>query len=48
MLATDAQKLMMELGAQPPTASFGKEMILGEEFDSNRPQDYLKAIRKPT
>jgi nitrate/nitrite transport system substrate-binding protein len=48
MLATDAGAIMRELGATPPAAAFGKEVILGQEFDSSEPDAYLKAIRKPT
>jgi nitrate/nitrite transport system substrate-binding protein len=48
MLATDAARIMSELGAQPPKAEFGKETIVGKEFDSSRPEEYLKAVRRPT
>ena len=48
MLATDAGKIMREMGATPPAAEFGKEIILGQEFDSNKPDEYLKSVRKPT
>ena len=42
MLATDAKRLMADLGAQAPAPGFRKETILGKEFDSNRPDEYLK------
>ncbi len=42
MLATDAKSLMADLGAQAPAPGFRKETILGKEFDSNRPDEYLK------
>ena len=48
MLATDAAKIMQEMGATPPVADFGKETILGQVFDSSRPDEYLKSVRKPT
>jgi nitrate/nitrite transport system substrate-binding protein len=48
MLATDAAKIMREQGATPPEIQFGKETILGVSFDSSKPEDYLKAMRKPT
>ena len=48
MLATDAAKIMREMGATPPAAEFGKEMILGAEFDSDKPDEYLRSVRKPT
>jgi len=47
MLATDAAKIMQEMGAAPPVANFGKETILGQVFDSSRPDEYLKSVRKP-
>jgi nitrate/nitrite transport system substrate-binding protein len=46
MLATEAAKIMRELGATPPAIGFGKEVILGQEFDSNRPEEYLKSVRR--
>ena len=48
MLATDAAKIMKEMGVQAPDGGFGKEIILGKEFDSSRPEEYLKSVRKPT
>jgi nitrate/nitrite transport system substrate-binding protein len=47
MLATDAAKIMREMGAAPPAADFGKEIVLGKEFDSSKPDEYLKSVRKP-
>jgi len=47
MLATDAAKIIRDMGATPPTAEFRKEIILGQEFDSNKPDEYLKSVRKP-
>jgi nitrate/nitrite transport system substrate-binding protein len=47
MLATDAGKIMRDLGANPPAAEFRKEVILGQEFDSSKPDEYLKSVRKP-
>jgi nitrate/nitrite transport system substrate-binding protein len=48
MLATDASKIMRDMGATPPPADFGKEVILGKVFDSNKPDEYLKSVRKPS
>lgn len=48
MLATDAAKIMREMGGTSPAAEFGKETILGQEFDSSKPDEYLKKIQKPT
>jgi nitrate/nitrite transport system substrate-binding protein len=47
MLATDAAQIMRDLGANPPAAEFKKEVILGQEFDSSKPDEYLKSVRKP-
>ena len=46
MLATDAAKIMQEQGATPPKVEFGTETILGEKFDSSKPDEYLKSVRK--
>jgi len=40
-------KIMRDLGGNPPAAEFGKETILGQEFDSSKPDEYLKSVRKP-
>ena len=46
MLATDAGRIMREQGAAPPTVEFGTETILGKDFDSSKPDEYLKSVRK--
>lgn len=46
MLATDAAKIMQGQGVAPPPIEFGKEIILGQTFDSSKPEEYLKAVRK--
>jgi nitrate/nitrite transport system substrate-binding protein len=46
MLATDASRIMRESGASPPPGGFGKEIILGTEFDSSKPDEYLKSVRR--
>jgi nitrate/nitrite transport system substrate-binding protein len=46
MLATDAGKIMRDVGTKPPEVTFGKETILGQEFDSSKPDEYLKSVRK--
>ncbi len=48
MLATDAAKIMQEMGVKPPAAEFRKETILGQVFDSSKPDEYLKSVRRPT
>jgi nitrate/nitrite transport system substrate-binding protein len=47
MLATDAARIMREQGAAPPPAEFGTETILGRDFDSSRPEEYLASVKKP-
>lgn len=46
MLATDAKRLMEEMGMNVPAIEFRKEKILGQVFDSNKPEEYLKSLRK--
>jgi len=46
MLATDAKKLLEERGSAAPALGFRKELVLGKEFDSNRPEEYLKSLRR--
>jgi nitrate/nitrite transport system substrate-binding protein len=43
MLAVDAQKIMKEQGVNLPAPAFGKELILGKEFDSNEPNNNRRA-----
>ncbi|WP_092262124.1 CmpA/NrtA family ABC transporter substrate-binding protein [Bradyrhizobium sp. Rc3b] len=46
MLATDAARIMREQGAPAPVVGFGSEKILGKDFDSNKPQEYLASVKK--
>jgi nitrate/nitrite transport system substrate-binding protein len=46
MLATDAKKLIEERGGKAPDIGFRKETILGREFDSDKPVEYLKSLGK--
>ena len=46
MLATEAAKLIKELGGEAPKPEFRKETIAGQEFDSSNPEEYLKKVRK--
>jgi nitrate/nitrite transport system substrate-binding protein len=48
MLATNAAAIMREQGATPPAGGFGTETILGQTFDSSKPEEYLKSVRKPS
>ena len=47
-LATDATRLMKEVGLTPPTTSSKKFFVMKKEFDPSKPEQYLKsfAIRK--
>jgi nitrate/nitrite transport system substrate-binding protein len=47
MLSTDAGRIMREQGTAPPAGGFGTEKILGKDFDSSKPEEYLKTVRKP-
>jgi nitrate/nitrite transport system substrate-binding protein len=46
MLASDAQRLMREAGADAPEPGFGRLQVLGRSFDSNDPQGELQALRR--
>lgn len=46
MLATDAKRLMEEAGVKAPAVGFRKERILGQDFDSSKPEEYLRSVRK--
>jgi len=46
MLVTDASRIMQDQGSMAPAKDFGKEMILGQEFDSSKPEEYLASVRK--
>jgi nitrate/nitrite transport system substrate-binding protein len=47
MLATDASRIMQDQGTTPPTIGFGVERILGKDFDSSKPEQYLASVKKP-
>lgn len=46
MLATDAARILKADGVEPPPIGFGKETILGQVFDSAKPDEYLASLRK--
>jgi nitrate/nitrite transport system substrate-binding protein len=46
MLASNAATILRESGVTPPPVGFGKEIILGSEFDSDKPEAYLKSLRR--
>jgi nitrate/nitrite transport system substrate-binding protein len=47
-LATDAAKLMKEVGLTPPTTAMKSFSVMGKAFDPTKPEEYLKsfAIRR--
>jgi nitrate/nitrite transport system substrate-binding protein len=46
MLATDASRIMQDQGITPPPIGFGVETILGKDFDSGKPEQYLASVKK--
>jgi nitrate/nitrite transport system substrate-binding protein len=43
-LATDAMRLMKEVGMKAPTTTSKKIMVMGKEFDSSKPEAYLASF----
>ena len=43
-LATDAQKVMAEMGITPPSKTYEKYSIMGKEFDPEKPEAYAKSF----
>jgi nitrate/nitrite transport system substrate-binding protein len=43
-LATDAQKVMAEMGIPAPTATYANYSIMGKEFDPAKPEAYAKSF----
>lgn len=43
-LATDAAKLMKEVGLTPPAVSAKKFTVMGKEFDPSKPNDYIASF----
>jgi len=43
-LATDAAKIMTQLGQTPPASAMKKHTIMGKEFDPAKPEDYLASF----
>jgi nitrate/nitrite transport system substrate-binding protein len=44
-LATDTGKVMKEMGYEPPTETYSNYMIMGKEFDYNRPEEYIESFK---
>jgi nitrate/nitrite transport system substrate-binding protein len=49
-LATDAARLMKEVGMKPPATTSKKFMVMGKEFDPAKPDAYIAsfAIKRTT
>ena len=47
-LAADCASVMKEMGFTPPTSAYKKHVVMGKEFDPDKPEEYIKsfAIRK--
>jgi nitrate/nitrite transport system substrate-binding protein len=43
-LATDAAKLMKEVGLRPPTTTTKKFAVMGKEFDPSKPEAYIASF----
>jgi nitrate/nitrite transport system substrate-binding protein len=43
-LATDAQKVMAEMGLKPPTATYEKYEVMGKTFDPAKAEAYAKSF----
>ncbi len=44
-LATDAAKVMSDMGLKPPATTYGKYKVMGKEFDPAQPDAYLKSFK---
>ncbi len=44
-LATDAQKVMTEMGLMPPKTSYKSFSVMGKMFDPDKPEEYLKSFK---
>jgi nitrate/nitrite transport system substrate-binding protein len=43
-LATDAAKLMAEVGLKPPAATSKTFVVMGKTFDPAKPEDYIASF----
>ena len=43
-LATDATRLMREVGMQPPSSLDKKFSVMGKPFDPKKPEEYLNSF----
>ena len=43
-LATDAQKVMAEMGLEAPSTTYEKYTIMGKTFDPDQPDAYAKSF----
>jgi nitrate/nitrite transport system substrate-binding protein len=43
-LASDAAKMMKELGYEPPAETYANYTIMGKEFDWTKPEEYIASF----
>jgi nitrate/nitrite transport system substrate-binding protein len=43
-LAAECEQIMKELGYQSPTKTYEKHVIMGKEFDPDKPEEYLNSF----
>lgn len=43
-VASDAAKIMKELGYEAPSKTYENYTIMGKEFDPNKPEEYVKSF----
>jgi nitrate/nitrite transport system substrate-binding protein len=43
-VASDAAKMMKELGYEPPAETYANYTIMGKEFDYNEPEAYVESF----
>ncbi len=44
-VASDASKIMKELGYAPPSKTYQNYTIMGKEFDYNKPEEYIQSFK---
>jgi nitrate/nitrite transport system substrate-binding protein len=44
-LATDAQKVMTDMGIKAPKETYGKYVVMGKTFDPDKPDEYVKSFK---
>ncbi|MEK9971431.1 MAG: nitrate ABC transporter substrate-binding protein, partial [Ferrovibrio sp.] len=44
-LATDAAKLMKEVGLTPPSTTYAPVKVMGKTFDPSKPTEYVNSFK---